>query len=74
MKKTDIMMIVLIASISIVIAFFVTRAIFGGAPNETQRVKTVEKIDASVVEPSPQIFNSGAINPAYRVDIKTGSQ
>jgi len=69
MKRTDIAMIVLIASVSIMIAFFATRAIFGGTANESVKVKTVDPIDSSIVEPSPAIFNSDAINPAVEVQV-----
>lgn len=72
MKKTDIAMIVFIATISMLIAFFVTRAIFGGAANEPVTVKTVEAINAEVVEPSSLIFNDQAINPS--VEVQVGSE
>jgi hypothetical protein len=69
MKKSDIAMIVLIASVFILIAFFGTRAVFGGSPNEAVKVKTIEKINSSIEEPSGDIFNSNAINPTYRVNV-----
>jgi len=73
MKKTDIAMIVLIASISILIAFFGTRTIFGGAANESVKVKTVEAINSSIQEPDPAIFNKDAINPAVEVQVGSDS-
>ena len=69
MKKTDIAMIVLIASVSVLIAFFVAKSIFGDVYSGTAKVKTIEAIDSSIVEPSPDIFNKGAINPAVQVQI-----
>lgn len=74
MKKTDIAMIVLIASVSILVSFFATRAIFGDAANESVKVKTVDRIDATITEPSPAIFNENAINPAVEVQVTAGSQ
>ncbi|MFZ2125931.1 MAG: hypothetical protein WAV04_00260 [Candidatus Microsaccharimonas sp.] len=74
MKKTDIAMIVLIASVSILVSFFATQAIFGGAESESVKVKTVEKINADIVEPDPAIFNENAINPAVEVQVGSGSQ
>jgi ABC-type cobalt transport system substrate-binding protein len=74
MKKTDIAMIVLIASVSVLIAFFVTRAIFGGSANEPVEVKTIERIDPKLSEVSPEIFNENAINPAVEVQITPGKQ
>jgi ABC-type cobalt transport system substrate-binding protein len=72
MKKTDIAMVVLIASVSILIAFFGTRAIFGGSPNEAVKVKTIERIDSSIEQPSTDIFNPNGINPTYRVNVGNG--
>lgn len=67
-------MIVLIASVSILVAFFATQAIFGGVENETVKVKTIEQINADIVEPNPAIFNENAINPAVEVQVGSGSQ
>ena len=74
MKKTDIAMIILIASVSILVSFFATRAIFGDVANEDVKVKTIEKIDAEIVEPDSAIFNEDAINPAVEVQVGSGSQ
>ena len=74
MKKSDIAMIVLIASISMLLAFFGTRAIFGDYISEDERVKTIDPISAEIQEPDPTIFNSNAINPAVEVQVGTGSQ
>jgi ABC-type cobalt transport system substrate-binding protein len=74
MKKTDIAMILLIAIVSVVVAFFVTRSIFGGSATEAVKVKTMEKITSQVTEPDPAIFNSNAINPAVEVQITNKGQ
>jgi len=74
MKKTDLAMIVLIASVSVLIAFFVTRSIFGGSANEPVEVKTIERIDPSLGEVNSTIFNENAINPAVEVQIAPGKQ
>lgn len=69
MKKSDIAMIILIASVSMLIAYFVARAIFGDAYSGNAQVKTIDPISSEVVEPSPEIFNEDAINPAVPVRI-----
>lgn len=74
MKKTDIAMIVLIATASVLIAFFVTQAILGDAAEEDVTVKTIDKIESSITPPDPTIFNSNAINPAVEVQITPGNQ
>jgi len=69
MKKTDIAMIILIAAVSVVVAFFVAKGVFGDVYNGTAKVKTIDKIDSSIVQPSSEIFNKNAINPAVQVEI-----
>lgn len=69
MKKTDIAMIILIASISMMIAYFTGKAIFGDVYDGSTTVKTIDKIDSSIVEPDPAIFNTNAINPAVQVQV-----
>lgn len=69
MKKTDIAMIILIAAISVTIAFFVTKSIFGDTATEEVKVKTIDAISSEVAAPDEKIFNSNAINPAVEVQI-----
>lgn len=69
MKKTDLAMIVFIASISILVAYFAGKALFGDVYDGSTKVKTIDKIDSSIVEPDPAIFNTNAINPAVQVQI-----
>lgn len=72
MKKTDVAMIVLIATISVMGAFFATRAIMGSPNEDTVTVKTIDKIDSALVEPDAAIFNKDAINPAVKVELGQG--
>lgn len=74
MKKTDIAMIILIATVCVLIAFFVTKSIVGTPSSETQKVKTIEKIDSTITPPDAAIFNKDAINPAVQVQINNGTQ
>ena len=74
MKKSDLAMIALIASISVLAAFFATRAIFGEQANEPVTVKTVNAISSDVIDPDPAIFNENAINPAVEVQIDSGEE
>lgn len=69
MKKSDIAMIILIASISILVAYFVAKAIVGDVQNETVKVKTTDVISTEVAEPEKSVFNSDAINPTVEVII-----
>jgi len=74
MKKSDVAMIILIASVSVLIAYFVANSIFGSAANSSQTVKTIDPINSTIVQPSSEIFNSNAINPAVEVQINGTSQ
>ncbi len=69
MKKTDIAMIILISSVSILVAYFVVKGIMGDVKNETVQVKTAEPITVEVESPDPKIFNTNAINPTVEVII-----
>ena len=69
MKKSDIAMIILVASISMITAYFIGKAIFGDVYNGTATVKTINKYDSQVQQPDPEIFNKNAINPSIQVQI-----
>ena len=64
MKKTDIAMIILIAGVSVVLAFVIANQLtFLKPPEKGQAVKTVETINQTVDQPDTTVFNAGAINP-----------
>lgn len=69
MKKTDIAMIILIASVSVLVAYFIGNSVFGNVSKESVKVKTIEKIDSKMTPLSTSIFNKDAINPAVEVQI-----
>lgn len=75
MKKTDIAMIILIASVSILIAYFVANSlpIF----QDTRKPVTIKKADpitATVDEVDKTVFNKEAINPTVEVIIGSDQQ
>jgi len=70
MKSTDIAMIILIASISVGVAFGIVSAIPGlKVSDDPVKVKTIEEYTSSVAEPDPKVFNKDAINPTVDVTI-----
>lgn len=69
MNKADIAMIVLIASMSMLVAYFGARAVIGDPDSESVTVKTIEQIHPEVEEPDPRVFNERAINPTVEVVI-----
>ncbi|MDB5184088.1 MAG: exported protein of unknown function [Candidatus Saccharibacteria bacterium] len=69
MKRTDIAALIFIASLSILVAYFVADAVIGKPTAESINVKTIAPISADVQQPDPSIFNKDAINPTVVVTI-----
>ena len=68
MKKTDIAMIVLIAGVGILIAYFIAVNIpFLKIPEQGVEVQTVDPIRSEISEPSKSVFNAEAINPTVEI-------
>lgn len=76
MKKTDIAMIVFIAGLSVLLAYFVAKSVLGDISEESVKVKTATPISSEVTQPDPTVFNKDAINPTVKVVIgeKNGSE
>ncbi len=71
MKKTDIAMIILIASLSMFVAYLVAQTIpFFKAVEEPVKVKTIDLITTDVAEPDANVFKAGNINPSYEIRIE----
>lgn len=62
-------MIILIASISVLVAYFVAKAVVGNVQDQSVKVKVADPISTDVVQPDPSVFNSNAINPTVEVII-----
>ncbi|MCD1275961.1 MAG: hypothetical protein LP071_03175 [Candidatus Nanogingivalaceae bacterium] len=70
MKRSDIAMIVLIAGLSMLLAFAVGSSIPAlKAPRVGTSVDTIEKMNSDVKEPNSEVFNSNAINPTVETII-----
>ena len=68
MKKTDIAMIVLIAGVGILVAYFIAVNIpFLKLPEQGVEVQTVDPIRSEISEPSKSVFNADAINPTVEI-------
>lgn len=70
MKTSDIAMIVLIASFSVMIAFFVASSLpFLKVDEQSEKVQTIELIPSEIAaeyQPSAKIFNEAAVNPTVK--------
>lgn len=70
MKKTDVAMIILIASLSVMVAFFAVNSIPQlKVDPKGVKVQTTEAIDPNVSKVDTKIFNSSAINPTVETVI-----
>ena len=69
MRKNDLALIVLIVSISLVISYFVIKAVLGSPKSQQATAEAVEPITPGLTTPSPQIFNRDAINPTVVIQI-----
>ena len=69
MKKSDIAMIILIVSISVLVSYFIAKSVIGDVSNQSVKVKTTEKISTDLAQPSAAVFNKDAINPTVEVTI-----
>ena len=70
MKKGDIAMIILIATLSVMSAFFIANSMpILQVSIKGEKVKTVEKITSTVDQPDETIFNKTKINPTVETVI-----
>ncbi len=69
MKKNDIALIVLIVSVSLVVTYFVVKAIVGDPKKQEVTAEVVEPITPNLTQPSNKIFNRDAINPTVVIQI-----
>lgn len=69
MKNSDIAALILIATLSIGVAYFVADAVIGRPSSESTKVRTITAISDTVQEPDDSIFNKDAINPTVEVVI-----
>lgn len=74
MKRTDVAMIVFIASISVLLSYFVAKAVLGDTQSEAVTVKTIDAIQKDVKNPDERVFNEAAVNPTVEVYIGKGEQ
>lgn len=76
MKRSDLAMIILIAAVSGLIAYFVASAVIGQPDKRKTTVQTIDEITAEITDPNPSVFNSQAINPTLssRIGESSGSQ
>ena len=67
MKKSDIITVILIASIGVIISIILTNTFLGNPDERSVSFKSITEISADLAEPDPETFNVEAINPTVEV-------
>lgn len=73
MKRTEVAMIVLVASLSMLFAFTIAQSFFGDKVKRKVLVEQTQSISDSIAQPSKRIFHAGAINPTVEVCVESTS-
>lgn len=69
MKQTDIAMLVLVVSLSLVVSYFLGNALFAGDENRSAEVEVIQEISAEFPEVDKSIFNKNSLNLTERIEI-----
>ena len=69
MKQKDIALIIIIAAISGLASFFVSRALFHTSANSQQKVEVVDAISTEFQKPSDKYFNPESVDPTPSVPV-----
>lgn len=73
MKRTEIAMIILIASASAIATFTIARQFLTDKVSRTVTIEQASPVSEGIVKPSKRIFNSDAINPTIEVCVESSS-
>lgn len=70
MKKTDIALLIIIVSISALVAYLGANAVLGDPKEQSEEISVMPvAISTDITPPDPNVFYEGAINPSVRIEI-----
>ena len=69
MKQSNIITVIIIATIGAVASFFACKALVGDPDEASVKFKNIKVISSDLDQPDPEVFNSYAINPTVEVKI-----
>ena len=69
MKNNEIALLIVIASMSVLVAYFVADNVIKSPSSTSEKVQIASPITANVQTPDKTIFNKDAINPTVEVVI-----
>lgn len=70
MKRSEIAMIVLIASLSMLLTFTLAQSLLGDKVKRKAYVEQTNKISENIETPAKRVFNKDAINPTVEVCVE----
>jgi hypothetical protein len=69
MKQSDIAILILVVSFSLLISFFVGNALFASPEDRSKAVPIIQPISNTLSEVDATIFNKKAINPSENIKV-----
>lgn len=68
MKSSDIAMIILIASLSVMLSFAIVNSIpFFAVSDDDRTVPVIQTVESDIAPPDTAVFNKDAINPTVQI-------
>lgn len=67
MKKSDILTVIMVATVGIVVTTVLLNMLLGNPDDKSVTFKNVQVIEPSLATPDPEVFNVEAINPTIEV-------
>lgn len=71
MKRSEVAMIILVASLSMLLTFTLAQSLLGEKIKQSVKVEQAEEISEDIVQPAKRTFNGSAINPTVEVCVET---
>lgn len=67
MKNTEIAMVILLATVSVVLSYFLGNAFLGDPNDQVKKVDYMDVVSSEVEQPDDETFNPKALNPTVEV-------
>ena len=67
MKNTDIALVIMVATVSVVASYFVGNAVMGDPGERVEKLSYIQSIDGDIKEPDSEDFNWSMINPTVEI-------
>ena len=67
MKNTDIALVVMVATVSVVASYFIGNAVMGDPGERVEKISYIDSIDGSVLKPDSEDYNWSMINPTVEI-------